>query len=72
MRLAFAIIILLPGCATTKVSVIHDEIPCVIVQTEIDLVPGLERIYEKTTIDCAGERPSELLHLELEDENGGA
>lgn len=52
LALLTGIIFFLEGCISTKVSVINDEIPCIMTTTAIDILPG-ENFYDRTVIDCA-------------------
>lgn len=52
LALLTGIIFCLEGCLSTKVTVIHDEIPCIMTQTNIDMIPGKD-FYDRTVIDCS-------------------
>jgi hypothetical protein len=45
------IIFALEGCVSTKVSVLHDEMPCIMTTVEVDILPG-KNFYDRTVIDC--------------------
>jgi hypothetical protein len=52
LALLTGIIFCLEGCLSTKVTVIHDEIPCIMTQTNVDILPGKD-FYDRTVIDCS-------------------
>ena len=41
----------LEGCITTRVTVVHPEIPCVITNTDLGVFDS-GQIFEHTSIDC--------------------
>ena len=52
LALLTGIIFCLEGCLSTKITVIHDEIPCIMTQTDVDILPGKD-FYDRTVIDCS-------------------
>jgi hypothetical protein len=78
LALLTGIIFALEGCISTSVSVLHDEIPCILTKTEFDLFPSQIMLYEKTVIDCSrmggddelGEEDSDTGNAESDSDSG--